>query len=253
MINRNGVVLHEGPNVVIIATGLKAASTNEKTVGMVQIYILYRHESPMDAVKSGNDALICGSCPHRAKYDVDGVMVPGSRRCYVNLGKGARAVYECYARGGYRHAAANEVPEIFAGRLVRFGTYGDPAFMPEWLLKSIASVAKRWTGYTHQWARPEFAWLRDYLMASCDSVFEADTARADGWRRFRVARLGDSGKMAGEISCPASKEAGKRTTCERCALCDGARDDNDRRKSIVIQDHSKIARTKPLVQIAGIR
>lgn len=101
MINKNGFVLYEDDNIAVIATGFKTASANAKTGAMVQIYIILRHESPMDGVKSGNDVAICGNCVHRAKY-VDGVMVPGTRRCYVNLGKGARAVHACYARGGYR-------------------------------------------------------------------------------------------------------------------------------------------------------
>ena len=41
------------------------------------------------------------------------------------------------------------------------------------------------------------------------------------WNRKReqktIDTIGD-----GEISCPASDEAGKRTTCERCGLCAGA-------------------------------
>ena len=40
--NPNGVILHEGSDVVVIATGLKAKSANAKTGGMVQVYILMR-------------------------------------------------------------------------------------------------------------------------------------------------------------------------------------------------------------------
>lgn len=248
MYNKNGYVLHEDDNIAVIATGFKAASTNAKTGAMVQIYIILRHESPMDGIKSGSDIAICGDCVHRAKY-TDGVMVPGSRRCYVNLGKGARAVHVCYARGGYRRLDPSEIPAIFAGLLVRFGAYGDPAMMPQWLVELIASVARGRTGYTHQWETIAAAWLRPYVMASCDSAADAVRAVAAGWRYFRVAAFGDTVKTANEISCPASAEAGKKTTCDRCRLCSGTTA-NDRRKSIVIQDHSVIARSNPLIQIS---
>ena len=41
--NENGVVLQESGDIVVIATGIKASSSNIKTGGMVQIYILHRH------------------------------------------------------------------------------------------------------------------------------------------------------------------------------------------------------------------
>ena len=246
MTNTNGYVLYEDDNIAVIATGFKAASTNAKTGAMVQIYIILRHESPMDGIKSGHDIAICGDCVHRAKY-ADGVMVPGSRRCYVNLGKGARAVHACYARGGYRKLAPSDIPAIFAGLLVRFGAYGDPAMMPQWLVVAIAAAADGRTGYTHQWESA--AWLRPYVMASCDSAADAVRAVAAGWRYFRVAAFGNTVKTANEISCPAAAEAGKKTTCDRCLLCSGTTA-TDRRKSIVIQDHSVIARSNPLIQIS---
>jgi hypothetical protein len=72
------------------------------------------------------------------------------------------------------------------------------------------------TGYTHQWrASPEYA---DILMASCDSVAEANML---GFRTFRVAPATGLMKEKREILCPASKQAGKKTTCAECRACDG--------------------------------
>ena len=65
--NKNGVVLEERGNRVVIATGLTKKSSNAKTGGMIQIYILHRHESPVDAVKSGADYANCGDCKHRSR------------------------------------------------------------------------------------------------------------------------------------------------------------------------------------------
>jgi hypothetical protein len=103
--NKNGVILHEGSDVVVIATGLAADSQNTKTGGMVQVYILMRELSPIAAVNTGADIAICGECHHR------GVIVNNkvtTRRCYVNLGQGPRSVWSAYTRGRYRHVTIEE-------------------------------------------------------------------------------------------------------------------------------------------------
>jgi hypothetical protein len=42
-----------------------------------------------------------------------------------------------------------------------------------------------------------------------------------GWRTFRVREASEP-VAKGEFICPASAEAGKRTTCIQCQACDGA-------------------------------
>jgi hypothetical protein len=81
----------------------------------------------------------------------------------------------------------------------------------------VASVAGH-TGYTHQWRTSDA--LRDLCMASCDTAFEQELASAQGWRTFRVMRAGDR-MLPREISCPASKEAGAKTSCALCKACGG--------------------------------
>lgn len=244
--NNNGLVLRERGDVVVIATGLRTKSTNSKTGAMVQVYILHRHLSPVDAVNTGADAAICGNCPHRGQ-----VGVAGTRRCYVQVGRAPQAIWKAYQRGSYRKARnLREVADVMRGRIVRLGAYGDPAFMGQDLVRAITSTAAGYTGYTHQWRRTSAAWLKPFVMASCDSQQDANDARANGWRYFRVAPKGDTTRLAREISCPASAEAGKRTTCSACRLCDGARyGAADPRANVVIQDHSVIARSNPLIQI----
>jgi hypothetical protein len=73
------------------------------------------------------------------------------------------------------------------------------------------------------------------LMASADSAQDQQDATAQGWRTFRV-RTADDTLEQREIACPASDEAGKRTSCDSCGLCDGARTE-DRRANIAIIVH----------------
>ena len=72
-------------------------------------------------------------------------------------------------------------------------------------------------------------------MASVDSEVEATEARAGGWRTFRV-RAATAPIMTGaEVVCPASEEAGKRTTCSACKACGGT--SAKAKASIVIMAH----------------
>ena len=225
----NGIVLWEGPSrldgqpIVVIATGLRRGSTNAKTGAMVQTYILLRDIRPGQAVKEGRDASVCGDCPHRSRAS------GGAGTCYVNVVFGPAAVWKAYQRGDYPQGR----PEDLAGLAVRMGAYGDPAAAPNWVWRRIARVAATWRGYSHQWRRRPG--LRGVLMASADSLGEAQRAWARGWRTFRVLMPGQA-RDRNEARCPASAEAGHKVECVTCPLalaCNGAGD----RKSIAINIH----------------
>jgi len=229
----DGAILYEGPSrldgapIVAIATGLARTSRNVKTGAMIQIWILRADVSPVDATHSGADASICGGCPHRGRIE-DGRNV--GRSCYVRTYTAPRAVYAAYQRGAYPRAG--DLAELGAGRRLRLGAYGDPAAVPAHIWESLCSRADGWTGYTHQWrAAPG---LQPYCMASVDTPEERVEAQLAGWRTFRV-RSGDASRMTGEIDCPASAEAGHKTTCAACGLCRGS--SSKSRKSIVIRVH----------------
>ena len=80
------MVVYEGPSlingepVVVIATGLDKPSTNRKTGPMVQTYILLADERPRDAIQSGKDEAICGSCPARGGWCY---AIQGRAECFV--------------------------------------------------------------------------------------------------------------------------------------------------------------------------
>jgi hypothetical protein len=193
---------------------------------MIQIWILRDDVRPTDAVKQGKDESICFDCPARGN-GIDGV----GRYCYVNLGHGPLGVYNAFKRGRYAELETKDYWKVFSGRAVRFGAYGDPILIPLAKVARIASLASKWTGYTHQWMRPGNEWASQYFMASADSVHRAQFAQSEGWRTFRVSLTTD--RTDSEISCPASAEMGHRTKCESCGLCKGA----SMAKNIVIAVH----------------
>lgn len=256
-----GASLIDGAPIVVIATGLASGSFNRKTGDMVQTYILRADISPVDAVRVGADVSICGKCPHRGKpgsavrkalHAESGMRADGphtARTCYVNVGQGPLVVWRAWQRGRYPTAGTiADVAAIGARRIVRLGTYGDPAAVPVYVWQSLTRDAVGHTGYTHQWRRCDPA-LRALCMASADSVSDASDAQAAGWRTFRVAMPCDAPRLANEAVCLASKEAGHKLTCAQCLACAGA---NGRRGSIVIQAHGGFA-VMAHVNRAGIR
>lgn len=196
-----------GDQIVIVIT---QGSTNSKTGDMDQSWIILQDVHPFYATRTGADAGICSTCRHRS----DGA---GHRSCYVTVQHGPAGIWRALQEGRYPDLGLAAQRERLRGRNLRFGAYGDPTAAPFWIWCELASMVHGWTGYTHFWSdcSPEFKRL---LMASVDTEQEAAAAQALGWRTFRVRQ---SQLLPGEIVCPASEEAGHRTTCERCRLCGG--------------------------------
>lgn len=237
----NGFVIYRGPSMLdgapIVAIAITGGSTNRKTGDMVQTYILRDDVQPTDAIRTGADASICGACPHRGDGTGKG------RTCYVNVGQGPLGVWRAYKRGRYPNAGGHmpspytDLPTLGVQRVVRLGTYGDPAAVPVYIWEALTAYATAHTGYTHQWRT--FPALRELCMASVDNESEASEARAAGWRTFRVAFPTHTARLQGEARCPASAEAGKLLQCHECRACGGTK--SGRRGSIVIQAHGGFA------------
>lgn len=214
----SGFIIYRGPSRLngapIVAVAITKRSTNEKTGNMVQTYILADNgKSPVVSARDLDDAAICGSCPHRRGLG-------GS--CYVNLGQGPRAVMDGVMRGIYPEGLENAALES-TGRMVRLGTYGDPAALPVEIWETLLEHSAGHTGYTHQWRTVsglEGMRLMALVMASADSPADRLDAKARGYRTFRIMPANHA-PMAGEFSCPASAEAGKRKTCAECGACSG--------------------------------
>lgn len=197
-------------------------TSNRKTGDMAQVWILRSDLDPVAAIKSGGDRSICGSCIHRG---TDGF---AQRSCYVDVGKAPLVIWRAAQRGAYSRfdyggsqtVQASRIANAIGRRAVRLGAYGDPAVLPDWVLQALTLKTQRHTGYTHQWRDLRAQHAKRFCMASCDTIAEVDAARADGWRVFYVGTEQVAGHRS--IVCPASDEAGHRTTCDRCGLCSGA-------------------------------
>jgi len=219
-----GLVLWEGPSlidgqpIVVIATGVFGDSENRKTGNVIQTYILKKDMPPHFARRLGTDTSICGDCKHKE-----------ANTCYVNLCHGPIPVFNAYLNNGYREYVDGVDSVFFKDKIVRFGSYGDPAAVPYEVWKILSNISRGFMGYTHQWKTCDQR-LKNLCMASVDSIRkenkEFELARKMGWRTFRVYGTVDGEKVQdviadSEIVCPASKEGGVLVSCEKCRICSG--------------------------------
>lgn len=230
-----GASLIDGAPIVCVAI---VTSGNVKTGNMIQTHIIRSDVSPLEASKTGQDFSICGNCKHRGTPTADSTKKQATgRTCYVNLGQGPNQVYKRLQGTGYPTATPEQVQAIGRGRMVRLGTYGDPAAVPASVWDALLKEASGHTGYTHQHDKaPDYS----RMMHSADTPAEALQAHRAGRRTFRVIPLkqwqenGQNALLNTEILCPASYEAGQKVTCEKCKLCSGSQ---IKAKSVAIVAH----------------
>ena len=224
-----GPSLLDGQPIVVLAT---YSDRNTKTGKVLQTYIIRSDLSPLAASKNGEDRSICGDCKFRGDVTSDPKRKQAKNRtCYVNLGHGPTIVYKAFKRGVYpmanNHASRVELGEA---RVVRLGTYGDPAAVPSHIWDELLSECESHLAYSHQSGfRP------DITMQSADNITEARMHWALGSRTFRVIDAVEQVDKIKEILCPASKEAGRRVQCVKCQLCSGLASSS--KKSIAIVAH----------------
>lgn len=224
----NGYILYRGPSmldgkpIVVIGTGFAETTDNTKTGKMIQTWIMREDIHPNSALHTGDDSSVCGDCMHRGMivWDQEKLMRRNKyRTCYVKVFQAPGNVWKAYKNGNYPEISPYDIPELFQGRAVRFGAYGDPAAMPYEIINAIGISADFTTGYTHQWRTCEGRYGK-WVMASADDVADRFLAKSLGYRTFRVrADFDDVGEN--EISCPAAKEMGHKVKCDKCKACGG--------------------------------
>ena len=230
----NKAILYEGPSlidgqpIVAIAT---YSDKNTKTGLMVQTYILCQNIDPRDANKTGADFSICGTCPLKGIPTMDPKRkLAEKRKCYVRIDQGSLIVWKAYQNGSYQKT--NNISELGRGRMVRLGTYGDPAAVPSYVWNQLLEDAIGHTAYSHQ--NDIIPIDKKIFMGSADSLVHAKKFWSDNIRTFRVIQNLDE-IQENEILCPASKEAGRKSTCAKCKLCSGT--SSNSKKSIAIVQH----------------
>ena len=210
-------------------------SANTKTGNGVQIWILPLSWIIDGKDKMSDDTASCMDCIHSKLKN-------GS--CYVRKGfaeyglkSKVNSLHKQYHSGDLIIRSLDELINIegpkIKGKFVRFGAYGEPVLLGHTVTDQIANLALNFTGYTHQWHIPQYEWSKKYFMASVETDALMEKANSKGFRTFRV-RTKLSGLHANEIICPASKEAGRKVTCNNCLLCKGA---SSKAKSIAIIKH----------------
>lgn len=239
---------YSGPSLITPDTTIAAIATqssdNRKTGDILQTWIMPTAVTPPEAVRTGIDRAVCGDCRYRPSIALRPLPpgAPSRPRCYVNTGQAPLSIHGAFTRGRYDAPSPETLHTLTRGRIVRLGSWGDPYAVPltRWLELTQDAAGHR--GYTHGWRhltatatpRDLTLWQR-LLMASVDTLDEWRTARAAGWRTFRVSTTpGDI--QPGEVICPASREGGYKATCETCTLCAGTAAQTDR--TVVILDHS---------------
>lgn len=227
-------IAYEGPSLLDgkpIVLLVQMGSRNTKTDNMVQTFILRSDIDPISASRTGEDYSICGDCVMRGIPHDGNSGWAKKRGCYVNLLHGPNGKYQTYKKGGY-----TKIDDLvfMAGLLknqdVRVGSYGDPSAIPNHVWETILSEVNMWTGYTHSKNNP----YPEKYMSSVETKSQMLSEMAKGNRTFRVIMAIDEVVKGKEILCPASKEAGYRTTCKACKLCNG---NQSKAKSIAIVAH----------------
>ena len=111
----NGAVIYNGPSkldgkpIVAILTGMKGNSSNPKTGGIAQLWILREDIHPAEALKTGEDSSICGGCVHRGQVDENGET--DGNTCYVRL-MGPISIWNAYHRGSYPTLTQREASDF---------------------------------------------------------------------------------------------------------------------------------------------
>ena len=238
--NPNGKILWEGLSpltgdpIVCIITGLKTSSSNEKTGDMLQTVILRTDIEPHIGHKNGMNRAICGDCPH-AGYN--------NGSCYVKWFQMPLSIYRAYKKGRYDYFKKSDL-KLLVGRSLRMGSAGDPSMVPFSVWEPLLNTVKTHTGYSHQYRHNFAIDFKNVLQASCDTFEDYLYASDLGFNCFLVKHK-DTKAPKGFINCPASIEAGKKTSCELCSMCSGS--GSKRGKNIYINAHGNTAKYVPVI------
>lgn len=254
-------ILYRGPSIIDgrpIVVAFYTGTKNRKVGNAPSIAIL--PDAPDYRSAFINAPSVCGGCPF-----LGSMHAKGEKRtqggCYAwALSMPIAAQLKAITAGRYiegpgawtlTHAHINAT----APRIIRIGTVGDPAAVPQWVWDRLRAGLPYDTtpqSYSHQWRRPDAQHLRSWTMASVESAADAAKAHAMGWRTFRAA-LPDAPTIPdAEKVCTYERE---RLTCSACGACNGRTTPADDRPSITATVHGSThtARKAQAVVVAALK
>lgn len=227
---KRNVVFYHGPSrlngddILVIGT---AQNGNRKIGAMLQLWIMPAI-SPIEAVRTGRDAAVCGDCALRG--DGHGK----SRVCYVEWWRSVENIWQSSARADVM--TPSDFAREHSGLQLRIGAYGDPVAVPMHVWQPLLDSAAGWTAYTHQWRTQLAHEYQSWCMASVETHADQLVASRLGWRTFRV-RPEDGALSSSEVVCP--HEQNESIKCASCELCRGA---SRQAKHIVVTVHGSSGR-----------
>lgn len=227
---RGAIIWQDETRVCIMVFG----SGNRKTGNMVQTYLLLKNVDPRRAIKNGKDEAICGQCIHRGRWVRENGKLVWRRSCYVNIGQGVLRVWKSYRKGNYPIYSEAIHGKKITNRMLRIGTYGDPAFVPYEVWESILPLVKGHTGYTHQWRTCDRR-FGAILMASADQPRDVEFAIDCGYRSFVVVAHDAVVPKNNDMNAIMCVNKSHETKCEDCKLCNGTNGNST--KNIYIPAH----------------
>ena len=233
-------------------TAIRQPSTSSKTKSVnAEILWLARTSN----VKTGDvPTAYVGKTRHQALRSCKGCKLLKNKDCYAWYGTPGWAlngIIKAYKRNPNRYsflnAIANRAP---SARMVRMSAIGDPARANRKSLLNAWKLAKQlklaFVGYTHFHKDKTNSKLKSILMASCDTVDDADEAVSRGWRATAIVPYNFNDKRfvtpAGNhaVICPAQTK--DNITCNDCLLCDASK--NTRFSIVAFKDHGPKVRNK---------
>lgn len=252
---KQSIVIYHGPSMIDgspIVCLASVGSSNIKTGPMVQTWIMRADMHPSEASGTKSDVSVCGLCPRRHALGGD---------CYVQIVHAPRSVWESWDRQGKPGSNWADPSAILAlqsdalAHGLRLGSYGDPMAVPANVWQDLISalMPRSVVGYTHQWETYPLGdilvgedqtldhWFRNHVMASVDTIAQAEKARTLGWRVFLATPEG-SEIPSGLIQCPATRDLNP-LTCERCGICNGAQG-KATRASVYLVEHGVRSQSK---------
>lgn len=171
-----------------------------------------------------------------------------TKNCYAWFGTvswGLAHIQKALKRDSQKYSFLNAMAGRHpSARMVRMAAIGDPFRAALRDIENSYQLAKQlglaYVGYTHFHAEKGAYRLKKMLMASCDTIEDADAAVKRGWRATAVVPYNFEGKRfitpAGNtaVICPAQTKP-KEITCNDCLLCDASRKTNF--QIIAFRDH----------------